>query len=271
RRSSDLGLQLVLDLDDSEKKATDVRSRVRVSNSADAKREQFQVGWSRAGEKGFLGTAVDVYVPPGQSRVVAAPELPSATVADRLVLKGDDEDFDNTVFLVPPEAARVKILVLSADTEKDTAQPLYFVKRAFQETRRQIVQVAAHTITGPLLPTDTDGVPLFIVTDALPDEQIKTLRRLLTEGKFVVVVMRNPATAQTVARLLDIDSLAANEATVSGYSMLGEIDFQHPLFAPFADPRFSDFTKIHFWKHRRLAAEKIPGARMLARFDNGDA
>jgi len=28
--------------------------------------------------------------------------------------------------------------------------------------------------------------------------------------------------------------------------MLGEIDFQHPLFAPFADPRFSDFTRIHF-------------------------
>ena len=52
--------------------------------------------------------------------------------------------------------------------------------------------------------------------------------------------------------------------------MLGQIDFQHPLFAPFADPRYSDFTKIHFWKHRRLAADKIPGARVVARFDSGD-
>ena len=25
-----------------------------------------------------------------------------------------------------------------------------------------------------------------------------------------------------------------------------------PLFAPFADARFSDFTKIHFWKSRML-------------------
>jgi len=43
------------------------------------------------------------------------------------------------------------------------------------------------------------------------------------------------------------------------------------LFAPFADPRFSDFTKIHFWKYRKLETDRLSGARVLARFDNGDA
>jgi hypothetical protein len=52
--------------------------------------------------------------------------------------------------------------------------------------------------------------------------------------------------------------------------MLAEIDFQHPLFAPFADSRFSDFTRIHFWKYRRLDATAIPHARIVAKFDNGD-
>jgi hypothetical protein len=56
----------------------------------------------------------------------------------------------------------------------------------------------------------------------------------------------------------------------STYAMLGEIDFRHPLFAPFADPRFSDFTKIHFWKYRRVDLKAIPNARAVARFDNGD-
>ena len=51
--------------------------------------------------------------------------------------------------------------------------------------------------------------------------------------------------------------------------MLADIDFQHPLFAPFADPRFSDFSKIRFWRHRRLDAAVLPGARVLARFDSG--
>src|SRR2546422_9429177 len=35
--------------------------------------------------------------------------------------------------------------------------------------------------------------------------------------------------------------------------------------SPFADPRFSDFTKIHFWKHRQLQTDRLPGARILAR------
>ena len=35
-------------------------------------------------------------------------------------------------------------------------------------------------------------------------------------------------------------------------ALIGEIAFDHPLFAPFAAPQYSDFTKIHFWKHRKL-------------------
>jgi hypothetical protein len=57
---------------------------------------------------------------------------------------------------------------------------------------------------------------------------------------------------------------------VHNYAMLAEIDFRHPLFAPFADPRFSDFTKIHFWKYRKIDATGVPNARVLARFENGD-
>ena len=53
------------------------------------------------------------------------------------------------------------------------------------------------------------------------------------------------------------------------YALLGEIDFAHPLFAPFADPRFSDFSHIHFWKHRRVEFPTTAGVRVLAKFDDG--
>ena len=62
----------------------------------------------------------------------------------------------------------------------------------------------------------------------------------------------------------------AEEARVNNYALLADIDFRHPLLAPFADPRFSDFSKIHFWKYRRLDASQIPGASVLAKFDTGD-
>jgi hypothetical protein len=70
--------------------------------------------------------------------------------------------------------------------------------------------------------------------------------------------------------LLGVERLNVHEAQVRNYAMLAEIDFRHPLFAPFADPRFSDFTKIHFWKYRKLDARDLPNARTLAKFESGD-
>ncbi len=269
KRPTNAGLQLVADTDDSDKKTAAIR--VRVSNSGDAAREQFQLGWTRAGEKGFVGAVVDVYVPPGQSRVVPAPATPAGAVADRLALQGDDEDFDNTVFVIAPEAARVNILYLGNDSEKDTAQPLFFLQRAFQQTRRQVVQVIARPGDAPLAPGEIESAPLVIAADTLSEDRIKMLRRLMNDGKTVLFAMKSAAAAPTLAALLNLGTVSAEEAASTGYAMLGEIDFKHPLFAPFADPRFSDFTKIHFWKHRRLDAAQLPGARVLARFDDGSA
>ena len=53
------------------------------------------------------------------------------------------------------------------------------------------------------------------------------------------------------------------------YALLGEVDFRHPLFAPFDDPRFNDFTHIHFWKHRRLEIPAGVKSQVVAKFDDG--
>ena len=52
--------------------------------------------------------------------------------------------------------------------------------------------------------------------------------------------------------------------------MLGEIDFAHPLFAAFGNPRYSDFTKIHFWRHQAFALKEPATTRVVAHFDNGE-
>jgi hypothetical protein len=83
-------------------------------------------------------------------------------------------------------------------------------------------------------------------------------------------MMKNPSSAKTLAALVGLDNLDCEEAHPANYAMFSEIDFTHPLFAPFADPRFGDFTRIHFWNYRRLNASAINGARVLAKFDSGD-
>jgi len=266
KRPTNAGLQWVTDIEDSEGGATEASTRVRVSNSADAGREQFQVGWVGVAD----APTMDVYVPPGQSRVVPAPQLPDGVSADRLALSGDDEDFDNLVYVVRPTAEEVNVMFLGEDSEKDPAQLLYYLKRAFQETRRQRVTIRSFAAATPLPNLAPDTSRLVIVNGSLTQNRADDLRKFLNGGGTVLFVMNDAASAKPLADLLGTGSLTASEATVANYAMLGQMDFEHPLLAPFADPRFGDFTKIRFWKDRQLALESLPAARVIARFDNDD-
>ena len=266
RKPTNAGLQWVVDVDDSAKSDADAGLRLRVSNSSNARHEQFQLRW-----EGLTGAMpIDVYVPPGQSRVVPAPKLPPGATGERLILNGDDEDFDNTVYVVQPKADHVEILFLGEEAATDPAQPLYYLKRAFQRTRHQIVEVKARRAADILSSGDLAGARLVIVSDQLPEAREATVKSIVAAGGTALFVMKNASSAASLGRLAGVEGLESTEAAPPNYAMFGLIDFEHALFAPFADPRFNDFTKIHFWKYRRLDAGKFPGARVLARFDNGD-
>ena len=83
--------------------------------------------------------------------------------------------------------------------------------------------------------------------------------------------MKSAKDAETLAALAQIESIKAQEAEVDRYAMLSQVEFAHPLLAPFAEPRFGDFTQIHFWKYRKISADGLPGATVPLRFDTGDA
>jgi hypothetical protein len=95
--TSNAGVQLLLD---SEEAATE--PRVRVSNSLDATAEQFFVSWQPGEQRQDDGGSLATYVPAGQSRVIRLPRPEAETPADRIVLRGDDADFDNVFYVVPP-------------------------------------------------------------------------------------------------------------------------------------------------------------------------
>jgi hypothetical protein len=264
RQSTNAGLQLLADVADGDRQAS-ATVRVRVSNSADAKREQFQVGWVRAAGEGFVGAPVETYVPPGQSRIVTLP-VAAGGGAQAITLRGDDENFDNTVFVIPPSPQKIAIAYLGAEPADDSRQPLFFLRRALPATSRLAISVMA-TAASALPSTDA---ALFVVTDTLSASQATMLREQVLAGKTVFAAPKNAAAVAALAPLLDVATLSVEEAKVKNYAMLAEIDFQHPLFAAFADPRFSDFTKIHFWKYRRIDFSAVAGVRMVAKFDNGD-
>jgi Aerotolerance regulator N-terminal/von Willebrand factor type A domain len=266
RRPTNAGLQWVADSDQATKTETSAGPRIRVSNSANAQREQFQLRW----EGVAAALPLDLYVPPGQSRLVQAPKLPAGATGEQLRLTGDDDDFDNALYILQPKAEQVHVLFLGNETEKDPAQPLFYLKRAFQQTARQAVELAVHPAAAAPLPAELTDARLLIATDRLPDNQVSAAQTFLSSGGTMLFVAKSSAAAETIGKLAGTEGLAADEVTATNYAMLGLIDFEHPLFAPFADPRYNDFTKIHFWKYRRLDTARLHDARVLARFESGD-
>jgi hypothetical protein len=106
-----------------------------------------------------------------------------------------------------------------------------------------------------------------IIADKLTSEEVAPVRDWLTSGKSALLVLTDSQMAPTLAALGGLPDIQMSEAT-GNFALIGEVDFSHPLFAPFADPRFSDFTHIHFWKHRRWEIPANAQARVLAKFDD---
>lgn len=270
KAGSNAGVQIVADSADTG--LTNAAVRVRVSNAPDATKEQLQVGWA-TDNGAFLGTPAEVYVPPGQSRVLALPLPAGATNAtsapNRVLLRGDDEPFDNLAFAIPPSPSTLRVLYLGADAAGDNRQPLFFLRRALPDTPRQRIEVDARPANATVSPSDLSGVGLIVVTGEVSGPVAALMREQAQAGKTIVFAPVNAGAGATLATLLGTGAVPLNEASVRNYAMLAELDFTHPLFAPFADPRFSDFTKIHVWKHRVLDLSGVGTARVLAKFDSG--
>ena len=109
---------------------------------------------------------------------------------------------------------------------------------------------------------------LLIVTEPLPKATIEQVRSFCESGHPVLLVLKDDGLAPTLAALAASGPVPVTEAKVNEYALLTRLDFEHPLLAPFHEPRFSDFTKIHFWKHRTIDPGRLTGSRVPVRFDD---
>jgi hypothetical protein len=271
QRPSNAGLQWIAEDPAANLAVRETGPKLRISNAADSRKEQLHLRWLTSLASSIsTGEILDVYVPAGQSRMASAPKILAGWSEGRLQLTGDDEDFDNMAYLVPPPTEKLNVVFLGAESETNAAELLYFLKRAFQDTPHQTIQILARPPGQTLLANEVAEASLVIIADRAPSDQLNALRPFMDAGKTVLLVMKSTGAAATVAGIMGSEAPNIQEAAATGYAMLGQLDFEHPLLSPFADPRFSDFTKIHFWRHRRLALDRLPQARIIGQFENGD-
>ncbi|HEX3869287.1 MAG TPA: BatA domain-containing protein, partial [Pirellulales bacterium] len=263
------------------------RIRVMLSNAADSSRESFALAWKTEADSDAppadRAAASEFYVPPGQTRVVRAPPLASRYVTE-LILSGDDEPFDNRYWFVIPKRQRLRVLHLAVEAADDQQSLRYFLDRALgQAAADRVVDIETvdprAATTRPPTVDDLADVPLVVLgaRGELSKPWNDALSAWLDRGGVALAVLTHADDAAwrplLPSELTNHEQIVVKEAEKSrDYVLLSELDRQHPLFAPFADPRYSDFTKIRFWHHRRISLddEAAKAAHVLARFDSGD-
>jgi hypothetical protein len=242
---------------------------IRVSNSPDADKDRFRLSWAAEAGADAPGGTMDIYVPPGHSVVLRPPALPNRPAAAKLVLGGDDHDFDNALYLAPRLQQQVNVLYVGSDDPNDTRQMLYYLRQVFGADEIRAARVISRPGSEPFGAGEVETAHLVIVADTLNQQNIPPLRRHLESGGTLLLVMRSAET-RALSELAGMDGLDAQEAEVGTYAMLDRIEFSHPWLKPFSDPRFGDFTRIHFWKYRRIDIAAWSQAKVLAWFDSGD-
>jgi len=252
RGTTNAALQLVTDRSGLGGSADGSRPGIRITNSSDATAERFQLNWADEMAASTSSRAADVYVPPGHSIVVRAPARPEGSEARKLILTGDDHDFDNILYLTPHLQQQVNILYIGSDNPNDSKGMLYYVERAFGATGALKPLVISRPGNKTIAAADIETAHLIITADAVNRENLVSLRRYLESGRTLLLVMKSIDEAKNVAGLAGIETIESEEADVDRYAMLGRIEFEHPLLGPFSEPRFGDFTQIHFWKYRLI-------------------
>jgi hypothetical protein len=241
-------------------------ARVRARQSRLGAVPSLQLQLRDAGDGRALGAPLTVEVAPGDAQVALVP-VPAAELGRplRLDLSGDREPYDNTLWLVHPPPRELAFTYFGADNLNDPQQACFYLERAVAGWKDPVVKWRSGDAPGVSAAAPASEV--IVVDEPLNDATVASLRARVQAGAFAIVLLKDPAMVPTAAALAGENGWSA-APPANETALLGQIDFQHPLFQIFAQPRFSDFTHVHFWKPQAVVLPADTKATVVARFDD---
>ena len=236
----------------------------RISNSANGISDELEfLAHTTAGET----LSQIVHVPPGRSRVVELPGEWEGKTVERLAIRGDAAEFDNQFHFAQNRQQTVRIVYIGGDKPNDAEGSLFYLAKALSKNRALFdfqVEAVSGKSTDPLPEAD-----LFVIGDAVDDPLAQALGQAIEGGSTALMVVQSPSQAANLGQWLGADGVVIRDIASSDYALLHSLKLDDPVLAVFRDARFSDFTNLHFWKHRELQNLPDEGIDVLARFDSG--
>ena len=235
---------------------------VRVSNAEASLETRFQLQWFSWPEE-ESDAPTDVFVAPSGSEMVSLESPPHPAI---LRLSRDEHPFNNDYFYAPlaPTPCRIGLFTCpTASSPNDSIRP--FLEAALASLPNADVELLTN---GDAVAAE-DALDWILIDDFSDPALVGFALGRIRSGTPGLILLPDLTGAQEFLRRIGSQPTAVREADVSGFSLIGGVEFDHPVFTPFAEPQFSNFSKISFWKYRELAASAIPNAKVLARFDDG--
>jgi len=244
--------------------------RVRVSNTSSATLDTLRLHWLDGQMQPIESSRTACQVPAGSSLTVRMPAPPEGSTA--LQLEGDGSEFDNQFYFSHRETAKSDLLCIeTAKREPENSLGYFLGQLPMSNASRAVTFVSREPGATAPWPT-SESTPLIVASSELVDSDFDGLVPYMQQGGNLLWVwdaVASPRYEIGIQKLAGTVDCKVSEARVRQYAMLESVDFKHPLFADLADSKFNDFTKLRFWKHRRLAALPVEEWRVLAKFDDG--
>ena len=266
-QTTNASLHLVADRTQTDQ--TDEDWRLRIDNASESASETYHVQW--ANHEGPITNLPprSIYVLPGTSHVMRVPERKAATW-DRLILSGDNQPFDNTLFMAPRLQETFEVAFIGQGSQQDPDDLLYYLKNVFTGDPLRTINVVQMAQTRELNLPRNIPIKLVVASGILDEETASSLRTYVSRGGHLLYIIKDETDQPSLQQLLQDKQIQLQEADVANYAMLSEINFSHPIFSSFASPQFRDFKSIHFWHYRKSNLTNSKNRRVLARFDSND-
>ncbi|HVU38950.1 MAG TPA: BatA domain-containing protein [Opitutales bacterium] len=243
--------------------------RVRVVQNAKSTATAMSVQLRDAATNTAIGAPQKLTVEPKDAQIVLLP-VPKEAVGKpmRAELSGDQEPYDNTVWVVRPAPRDMELVYYGGQAANDIKHARYYLERAVLGWKDPAVKLVAAEDAAQAPEPAKAAAQFFVIAGRLDQAELEKVRRQIQNGSFAIVLLNDPAMVDTAAALLGETGWTAVKPTEKN-ALFGQIDFQHPLFSLFADPHYSDFTHIEFWQPQSVKLPEKTAAMVAAKFDDG--
>lgn len=186
-----------------------------------------------------------------------------------LELNGDETVFDNFLYIAPTQPRKTEISYLGDHPFSDPNATAFYLQSATKALNDPIVSIQRIPTQFPEknLEDALSQSKLIIIDRNLSSEELPIVRSRISDGAYAVLLLEEAPTISTAIELSGIAGMNT-QSTTRNDLLFGSIDFKSPQFSLFADPQYSDFTRIHFWNPVPLSIPINSEFNVLARFDD---